>query len=115
MRRKADVGYATAMHVGGLKPRADQHQIHCARRQQCDRQCHMHLFTGDFEVRSHKENIRRFYFRSLADYFSPDSGLVYDSGTRGEKCLRECLLGQAFAQPIATKIGHKSLISFGAG
>src|SRR5260370_19091094 len=41
----------------------------------------MHSLAGGFEGRSHDgENIGRFYPGSLGDYFSPDSGLVYDSG-----------------------------------
>src|SRR3981189_2956908 len=42
----------------------------------------MHSLAAGFECRSHDgKNIGRFYRRSLARYFSPDSGLVYDSGT----------------------------------
>jgi hypothetical protein len=45
----------------------------------------MHAFAGGFEGRSHDgENIGRFYPGSLGDYFSDDSGLVYDSGNRPE-------------------------------
>ena len=44
----------------------------------------MHSLAGCFEGGSHDgENIGRFYPGSLGDYFSGDSGLVYDSGTLG--------------------------------
>jgi hypothetical protein len=40
----------------------------------------VHSLAGGFEGRSHRaENIGRFWSGSLAGYFSPDSGLVYDS------------------------------------
>jgi hypothetical protein len=46
----------------------------------------MHSLAGCFEGGSHDgENIGRFYPGSLGDYFSEDSGLVYDSGTLGPK------------------------------
>jgi hypothetical protein len=65
-----------------LKPRAYQHQVRRACRQQRHRQRDMHSLAGCFEGRSHDgQNILRFYSESLGDYFSLDSGLVYDSGT----------------------------------
>jgi hypothetical protein len=68
--------------ASALKPRANQHQVGGAGRQQRDAQCDVHSLAGCFEGRSHDgENIRRFYPASLADYFWGDSGLVYDSGT----------------------------------
>lgn len=39
--------------AGALQPRADQHQIGSAGRQQCDRERDMHSLAGCFEGRSH--------------------------------------------------------------
>ena len=45
----------------------------------------MHSPRRGFEGRSHDgQNIGRFYPRSLGDYFSGDSGLVYDSRIQPE-------------------------------
>jgi hypothetical protein len=45
----------------------------------------MDSLAGGFEGRAHDgENIGRFWAMSLAGYFSPDSGLVYDSGTQAQ-------------------------------
>jgi hypothetical protein len=65
----------------GLRPPPHQHQIGRTRRQQRHGERDLHSFAGGFEDRSHRgENIGRFWSGSLARYFSPDSGLVYDSG-----------------------------------
>jgi hypothetical protein len=52
----------------------------------------MHARAGGLKGRSHDlKNIGRFYPGSLGQYFSPDSGLVYDSGTldlKGAKSQR---------------------------
>jgi hypothetical protein len=67
-----------------LEPRTNQHQIRRAGRQQRDGERDMNFHAGGFEGRCHHgKNIRRFYPGSLARYFLPDSGLVYDSGTQG--------------------------------
>jgi len=76
-------GHALADHA--LEPGAYQHQVSRARRQQCDGERDMDALAGCFEGRSHAgENIGRFYQKSLGQYFSRDSGLVYDSGTQRE-------------------------------
>jgi hypothetical protein len=65
----------------GLRPPPHQYQIGRARHQQRHTEHDVHPLAGGFEGRSHHgENIGRFWFGSLARYFSPDSGLVYDSG-----------------------------------
>ena len=64
----------------GLRPPPYQHQIGRTRRQQRHNERNVHSLRG-FEGRSHRgKNIGRFWPGSLARYFSPDSGLVYDSG-----------------------------------
>jgi hypothetical protein len=66
----------------GLRAPPYQRQIGRTRNQQRHGERDVHSLGG-FEGRSHRrKNIGRFWSGSLARYFSPDSGLVYDSGIR---------------------------------
>ena len=54
----------------------------------------MHALAEGLKGRSHDpENIRRFYPGSLGQYFSRDSGLVYDSGTPDLKGAKHWRIG----------------------
>jgi hypothetical protein len=64
------------------EPGPNQREVGRACRQQGDGEQHVHALERGFEAGSHHgENIGRFWPGSLGQYFSPDSGLVYDSGT----------------------------------
>jgi hypothetical protein len=67
------------------EPGPYQRDIGRARRQQADGEEHLDALERGFEGGFHHgESIRRFWRRSLGQYFSPDSGLVYDSGTAAD-------------------------------
>src|ERR1700738_285420 len=91
-----------ALHDGGmgrgvnrLEPGAYQGQIGRAGREQRDGQRDMHARAGGLKGRSHDpQNIRRFYPGSLDQYFSRDSGLVYDSGTPDLKGTKNRRIGR---------------------
>ena len=69
-----------------LQPGAYQRQIGRAGCEQRHGERDMHAFAGGLQDRFHDpQNIRRFYPVSLGQYFSGDSGLVYDSGTPTRK------------------------------
>jgi hypothetical protein len=61
------------------EPGTDQRKVGRACRHEADGEEHVHALQRGFEGRSHGENIGRFWRWSLGQYFSPDSGLVYDS------------------------------------
>jgi hypothetical protein len=83
--------------IACLRPPPHQHQIRRTRRQQGDGECDVHSLAGGFAGRSHDdENIGRFYPKSLGRYFSPDSGLVYDSA----RALKSSSL-DAYSEAIA--------------
>jgi hypothetical protein len=63
------------------EPGTYQRDIACARRQQADGEEHVHALERDFGGGFHHgESIGRFWRGSPGQYFSTDSGLVYDSG-----------------------------------
>jgi hypothetical protein len=94
-----------------LRPSPHQHQIRRTRRQQGDGERDVHSLAGGFAGRSHDhENIGRFYLESLGRYFSPDSGLVYDSARALKSSSR--MQGQAMTARLLMRIPEAIALCF---
>src|SRR3979409_2408092 len=98
-------------YFAGSSPYTHQKTIRSTRRQQGDGERDVHSLAGGFAGRSHThENMGRFYLKSLGRYFSPDSGLVYDSARALKSSSR--MQGQAMTARLLMRIPEAIALCF---